>query len=218
MPIKLTGSSSGSTTITAPATGGDDTIELSTALAAKVAYPTGGTDGQALVKSGTAAAWGSAGGLVHVNTTDFAAASSVTLNNIFTSSFTNYRVLISLKVASGEVGVRMRMRASGADASGANYRRQSHSIVNVTPSYYNPAADTSAFIAATNNLDTLIVGDLLRPQLAAYTLGYFNNNYADNVNNTAIIHALATAYDGLTLYPDSSTLTGTITVLAYAKA
>jgi hypothetical protein len=36
MGIKILGSSSGSTTITAPASGGDETIELSTALAAKV--------------------------------------------------------------------------------------------------------------------------------------------------------------------------------------
>lgn len=37
MPIKINGSTSGSTTITAPATGTDETIELSTALAAKAA-------------------------------------------------------------------------------------------------------------------------------------------------------------------------------------
>lgn len=36
MPIKINGSTSGSTTITAPATGTDETIELSTALAAKL--------------------------------------------------------------------------------------------------------------------------------------------------------------------------------------
>lgn len=42
MPIKINGSTSGSTTITAPATGTDETIELSTALAAKapLASPT----------------------------------------------------------------------------------------------------------------------------------------------------------------------------------
>jgi Chaperone of endosialidase len=36
MPIKINGATSGSTTITAPATGGDESIELSTALAAKM--------------------------------------------------------------------------------------------------------------------------------------------------------------------------------------
>jgi hypothetical protein len=36
MPIKINGATSGSTTITAPATGSDETIELSTALAAKL--------------------------------------------------------------------------------------------------------------------------------------------------------------------------------------
>lgn len=61
MPIKIKGATSGSTTITAPDTGGEETIELSTALAAKVAYPSGGSDGQALIKSGTSAVWGSSG-------------------------------------------------------------------------------------------------------------------------------------------------------------
>lgn len=36
MPIKINGATSGSTTITAPATGGDESIELSTALASKL--------------------------------------------------------------------------------------------------------------------------------------------------------------------------------------
>ena len=40
MPIKINGATSGSTTITAPDTGSDETIELSTALAAKVDYAT----------------------------------------------------------------------------------------------------------------------------------------------------------------------------------
>lgn len=39
MPIKINGATSGSTTITAPATGGDESIELSTALAAKLDTP-----------------------------------------------------------------------------------------------------------------------------------------------------------------------------------
>lgn len=38
MPIKINGATSGSTTITAPATGSDETIELSTALAGKGDY------------------------------------------------------------------------------------------------------------------------------------------------------------------------------------
>lgn len=38
MPVKINGATSGSTTITAPATGSDETIELSTALAAKADY------------------------------------------------------------------------------------------------------------------------------------------------------------------------------------
>lgn len=57
MPVRINGATSGSTTITAPNTGGDETIELSTALAGKVAYPSGGSNGHVLTKSNTAATW-----------------------------------------------------------------------------------------------------------------------------------------------------------------
>jgi hypothetical protein len=60
--IKIRGDVSGSTTIKAPDSGSDEIIELSSALASKLAYPTGGADGEALIKDGTSAVWGAIAG------------------------------------------------------------------------------------------------------------------------------------------------------------
>jgi hypothetical protein len=56
--IKIRGDVSGSTTIKAPDSGSDEIIELSSALASKVNYPSGGANGNALIKDGTSAVWG----------------------------------------------------------------------------------------------------------------------------------------------------------------
>ena len=42
--------------------------DLNSALAAKAAYPSGGTNGNALIKSGTTTAWGNAGSLTLITT------------------------------------------------------------------------------------------------------------------------------------------------------
>jgi hypothetical protein len=51
--------------------------DLTDTLAAKAAYPTGGTNGQALVKSGTTTAWGSTSKVVQIVTGVYATQTSI---------------------------------------------------------------------------------------------------------------------------------------------
>ena len=76
--IKLKGDTSGSVTIAAPDTGSDVTLTLpaSAGTIATQDYAAG------------------AGGLVHINTTTFSAVSSVSLNDVFTSDYDDYRIVI----------------------------------------------------------------------------------------------------------------------------
>ena len=102
--IKLKGDTSGSVTIAAPDTGSDVTLTLpaSAGTIATQDYAAG------------------AGGLVHINTTTFSAVSSVSLNDVFTSDYDDYRIVIrSLAVSASSFG--LRMRASGTDNTAAQY-------------------------------------------------------------------------------------------------
>ena len=199
--IKLTGSSSGSTTITAPATGGDETIELSTALAAKA-------DTASLVP----------GGLVYITSGTANAASSISVNGCFTATYSDYRIVASL-TTSTNADIRLRLRGSGTDNSSAVY--------DYADQYFTAAASgleggtAAAYLSLAFGLTGLASGawDILGPA-ATYlttTLGM-----AKEGNNNTKIHGgrmtVTTAYDGFTLYPGSGTFSGTVAVYGYRKA
>jgi len=95
--------------------------DLNDTFASKIVYPSGGADGNALIKSGTSAAWGTAGGLALVTSEDFTAVSSISINGAFTSSFDNYRVIGSLTTNSSGANLLARLRASGTDNTSSVY-------------------------------------------------------------------------------------------------
>ena len=54
----------------------------------------------------------------------FTAATTVSVNGCFTSSYDNYLIVMRMKASSGNPNIQVRMRASGSDATGSNYTRQ----------------------------------------------------------------------------------------------
>lgn len=156
--------------------------------------------------------------LVHINTTTFSAVSSVSLNDVFTATYDNYLLIYFADVATGNSNLNLRLRVGGVDASGSNYTRQILS------------ADGSGVSASKNTTTFHRVGDLDGGSIAAGTTNIFRpaiaaktafNSYADgaygsaNLNLITGSHSLATAYDGFTLLPSASTITGTLRIYGY---
>jgi hypothetical protein len=149
----------------------------------------------------------------------FSGVSSVSLNGVFTSSYKNYQIVCAY-VPSTTVNTSMRLRAAGSDNSTASsYVNQiiyasSTSVLaeRTTLSYWGPN------FASGSNLVNAFTGTIFQPQLAAATgllvqaLSTSGNAYAWNSYAT---HNQTTAYDGFTIYPDTGTLTGTISVYGY---
>lgn len=69
----------------------------------------------------TSVAVGSGTGVLHGGKVEYAGASSVSLNGIFSADFTNYEVIIDNDTAAGDAGVTMRMRVAGVDLSTSTY-------------------------------------------------------------------------------------------------
>jgi hypothetical protein len=68
--------------------------------------------------------WAAAAGggdFVRIATTPFTAASSINLNDIFSSTYTNYMVVLNITAASGTGNLQSRLRVSGADNTTSNY-------------------------------------------------------------------------------------------------
>jgi len=61
-------------------------------------------------------------GLNLINKTDFSAVASVSLNDIFSADYENYRVIMTTPSSSTNIQTQLRLRVAGADNSTSNYR------------------------------------------------------------------------------------------------
>jgi hypothetical protein len=182
-----------------------------------------GTAGQVLkVNSGaTAPEWGTAtGGLTLINTTSFSAVASQSINSVFSSTYTNYKVLFNLTSASASTGnILIRLRASGSDATGSNYFRSGYVNFNGTlTSTYTTTTGWpigNPLIAGSGASDII----LFRPNEAATTqITQAASQFADTTQQYCGNHTLTTAYDGLTIFTDGGqTITGTVSIYGFAK-
>jgi hypothetical protein len=151
--------------------------------------------------------------------TAFTTASSVTVDNVFTSTYTNY--LVDINYTTSTTGsVNAKLRASGTSAS-TNYTYQQMQGFTTTVSTNAYASQTSIAVGyygnSTREATTIRI---MGPQLAQATQfiiagGGLGGQLVQNIYGH---HTTATAYDGLELLAASGTMTGTYAIYAYSKA
>ena len=157
-------------------------------------------------------------GLVRINTTSFSAQSAVSFNNVFTTAYTNYKIVG--KITNVDT-IRVRMRASGADTTANNY---SHASPHWLPYAGFDGVDRGDQISswnwrATSGL-TGFVAEIYNPRNAAATV--CTNQVAPTYAASGVWFSIgggvlnnSTQYDGLTIYPASGTITGVISIYGY---
>lgn len=214
--VRLYGSTSGYTELAPPAVAPDGVLSLPSG--------TGTLATQAYVDTAESDAI-AASGLRHINTTTFTAQSSISLDNVFTSTYQNYRVIIALSV-SATMNVQARLRASGTDNSGTNYQQNRIGVANGSALANRAAAETTwDLINIDSGYRSGVSLDIFGPQIAATTLAH--NIAGPNVDQTGanwrfVItgheHNQSTSYDGLTLLASTGNITGTIRVYGYKNS
>ena len=169
--------------------------------------------------------WGAAGsGLSVVKAeTSFSAASSVTVDNIFSSTYTNYRLMVRLSTSAADCF--LRLRVSGTSSStGYNYQLLETQTTSNTAVRTSNAAQY--FVTSNSNgafFQSAVV-ELFSPNVAAVTNIMTLSSRSDGAytatSNFTVFgnHNVATAYDGIELLPGSGTITGAYTVYGYAKS
>lgn len=167
-------------------------------------------------------------GLVYLGSASPSGSSTVSFDNVFTSSYTNYRVVYSLSLASGSQPFWIRMRASGSDNTNVEWGAVA-SYLNVitgafTSNVTGPAGDSKMLISRVNTNRSGGAFDVHAPQKATYTniTGVtWSSHIPAVVDGTGYYiggaQASSTQFDGFTLYPTSSTLTGYISVYGYTE-
>ena len=204
--VRLYGSTSGYTELAPPAVAPDGVLSL----------PSGtGT----LATTADVAAGG--GGLVHINTTTFSAVSSVSIDDVFTSDYANYSIVIEGATGSESLFVAVRMRAAGVDATGASDYKRSWSVITDTSggddsSFSSTGSSYGVLSSVPSGASFANICTFYTPQIAQKTLMSSVLVTSQMVQGTiGFAHNLSTSYDGLTIYPNTGNLTGTIRVYGY---
>ena len=188
-----------------------------------------GTAGQVLkVNSGaTAPEWGAAGGggLVFLNKTDFTATTSTSINNVFTTTYDNYRIyVVGQSTSATNPAFSLRLRASGTDST-ADYQCQRIYAQNTTVGADKNALGTDEIYLGDGGNSSFpqspILMDINSPFLSAHT-SLMSNAYESTSSSPLVqIHGGAqtttNSFDGFT-FICSTASTGSIYTYGYAKA
>lgn len=167
------------------------------------------------------------GGLVYITSTTMSALSN-SINNCFTSTYTNYRVVINVDNPTVSSVVAMRFRVGGADNTTSNYYFSATQITSggatsVTPTGNPDTSFTMAFTRS-GSFPTVVHLDLSYPQQSVKKVGSYQAS-GDSAAHTAwaqqtggFVFDATTSFDGITVFTSSGVLNGTLTVYGYRKA
>lgn len=161
-------------------------------------------------------------GLVYVSTTTVGSAvTSVTINNVFTSTFDAYKLVARGVVCSTEGSAALQLTASTTPLTTGYYGALIFSGTGTLQQVVNTNAASFGFICAHGNTAGLSLDvDIHSPAKTEMTwvanASYMRFEYYGSFNAYS---NSSSAYDGFKIFPQSGTLTGgTITVYGYRKA
>ena len=144
---------------------------------------------------------------------------SITVTGAFSATYDNYRIIYSGGVCSGAVSIRTEIGGSVAGYYGAlNYVVYSSGATPVSASTNNQASWEFTGYGTTNY--AFVSYDLMGPFLAKYTAYHAAGWVAESAAGTSSgLHAQATSYTSIKLFPNSGTITGgTVYIYGYRKA
>ena len=163
-------------------------------------------------------------GLYHIATNTISAVTSSSFVSLLTSTYANYRIILHLTSVSAGGVVQMKLRSGATDIS-ANYSYGSWLADSTgTANISQASGGTEGFFLGNSysGYGGLAMSiDLVGPQLASNTLcyGVGGSNYTNaRLETLGGVHSAATAYDGVTLYPASGTMTGTARLYGYQNS
>jgi hypothetical protein len=185
-----------------------------------------GSTGQILTVAGGVPSWATpsgGAGLVHIKEQTWSGVSSVNINDIFSSTYVHYKVIVTFSSSAGDSELLMRYRVSGADDTNSVYQDQ-RLIVDAanTPAANRSAGATSHRFAIQNTSENIVESTIFNPFLTARTYysteGSYVNGEGSGETRLVIYGGTfrnSTSFTGMTLIPGSGTTTGKINVWGY---
>jgi hypothetical protein len=170
-------------------------------------------------------------GLVLINTTSFSGVSIQSINDVFSATYANYRILYTPNQTNDGSTIAMRLRVAGADNSSSNYNfsflYQSPGVAN-TPitnrennAQGSPATSWYFCREDSDGGSSYSVIDVFNPfatkKAALIGKTVFSDNangqlYSGEINGNMTV---ATSYTGFTLISGTGNMDGTVSVYGY---
>jgi hypothetical protein len=183
--------------------------------------------GLSLITPTSIATTGGSGSIGANGAVTFTSASAISLNNVFSSTYDNYRFFVTCTSATAAAYLSLRLRISGSDNSTTNYRLgnirlRTQSGEGVFAAVTNNAtnADLVRMDNASATFDAVI--DVGQPFLSQYTtfkgMGTSTAVVGTNQGEAQYVNGFfidATSFTGFTLFTGSGTMTGTVRVYGY---
>lgn len=157
----------------------------------------------------------------------FSNASSVSLNGVFTSTYRNYRVLVTITSAGGSTSVDYRFRAAGTDwAGGSGYIFCGTEGATAGGSFgnrYSNGQSTFSFGYAYTTYGNETSMDIKSPSVSGVETAFLgqcmsqlsSGNYGHNMTGRS--NGNTNALDGITVIGASYNISGTIQVFGYTN-
>ena len=186
-----------------------------------------GTNGQVLTADSTAAtglAWAAPGGgsLVYVGGASPSSVSSQTVDNVFSTTYENYMVVLSLNFSSS-TNCYLRLRSGGTDDTASDYySRAKYDQINGGANGAF-ALSASSYAGLNDALEAMGVYYFIKPKPAVPTfISGTKNGFKFSTDfyqgDFSAIKNSNTAYDGFKLYLSSGTFSGNIRVYGIANS
>ena len=162
-------------------------------------------------------------GMVLLNTTSFSGVASQSVNDVFSATYDRYLITTNISSASANIDILFRLRVSGSDATGSNYS-YAGSGWRATNAQFTPVSTgTTSFDIGRGGVAYVDAArlDVVNPFLAVKTvvLGQYGavDSVSTFVNPFAGNHDLTTSYTGFTIFPNTGTFSGSVSVYGYNK-
>ena len=164
-----------------------------------------------IAHAGTSATINADGGV------DFSAVTSLSLNGVFTGDYDNYLIVFEASATANAIP-EIRLRASGTDATAANYTWQWLQANGATVDGLRVTSDTEGLLGYVgtnpNGVHLHVYGPALAQPTAIRTVNVGSRDGA-RMLDAVTTHSLSTSYDGITFF--SATFTGNVHVFGYEE-
>ena len=142
---------------------------------------------------------------------------SVSLNGVFTSTYENYRIIMT-GTGTASQNLQMRFRIAGTDTTATNYAYQRLLVNGSTAGGSRTTSTQQLQVGGVATGWAINVLDLANPQMTSATTMRAYAGYSEAgayMQDATGAYSLTTSFDGFTYFPDAGTISGIIRVYGY---